>query len=74
MYSNCMLPLFRIDTISSLTMIVLLADVALDLLEKHPELAVACDANEETALLALARMPIASQIQQGFWKQCVNLC
>ncbi|KAJ0018606.1 hypothetical protein Pint_12299 [Pistacia integerrima] len=51
-----------------------LYDVALDLLEKHPELAVACDGNEETALLALARMPIASQIQQGFWKQCVNLC
>ncbi|XP_031247682.1 ankyrin repeat-containing protein ITN1-like isoform X1 [Pistacia vera] len=50
-----------------------LYDVALDLLEKHPELAVACDGNEETALLALARMPIASQIQQGFWRQCVNL-
>ncbi|XP_031247663.1 ankyrin repeat-containing protein NPR4-like [Pistacia vera] len=50
-----------------------LYDVALDLLEKHPELAVACDGNEETALLALARTPIASQIQQGFWKQCVNL-
>ncbi|KAJ0016446.1 hypothetical protein Pint_12323 [Pistacia integerrima] len=48
-------------------------DVALDLLEKHPKLAVTCDGNEETALLALARMPIASQIQQGFWKQCVNL-
>ncbi|KAJ0082595.1 hypothetical protein Patl1_12329 [Pistacia atlantica] len=51
-----------------------LYDVALDLLEKHPELAVSCDGNEETALLALARTPIASQIQQGFWKQCVNLC
>ncbi|KAJ0018391.1 hypothetical protein Pint_12345 [Pistacia integerrima] len=44
-----------------------------DLLERHSELAVACDGNEETALLALARTPIASQIQQGFWKQCVNL-
>ncbi|KAJ0018529.1 hypothetical protein Pint_12219 [Pistacia integerrima] len=44
-----------------------------DLLERHSELAVA-DGNEETALLALARTPIASQIQQGFWKQCVNLC
>ncbi|XP_031247659.1 uncharacterized protein LOC116105369 [Pistacia vera] len=52
----------------------MIRDVALDLLEKHPELAVACDGNEETALLALAGTPIASQIQQGFWKQCVNLC
>ncbi|XP_031282088.1 ankyrin repeat-containing protein At5g02620-like [Pistacia vera] len=41
--------------------------------EKHPELAVACDGNEETALLALAQTLIASQIQQGFWKQRVNL-
>ncbi|KAJ0017553.1 hypothetical protein Pint_12306 [Pistacia integerrima] len=63
-----------IDTISSLMMVVVFSNVALDLLERHSELAVACDGNEETALLALARTPIASQIQQGFWKQCVNLC
>ncbi|XP_044497018.1 ankyrin repeat-containing protein NPR4-like isoform X2 [Mangifera indica] len=50
-----------------------LYDVALDLLEKHPELAITCDRNQETALLALAQMPIPSENQQGFWKQSVNL-
>ncbi|KAJ0016961.1 hypothetical protein Pint_12269 [Pistacia integerrima] len=35
-----------------------LYDIALDLVQRHPELATARDKNEETALHSLARMPI----------------
>ncbi|XP_031257885.1 uncharacterized protein LOC116115895 isoform X2 [Pistacia vera] len=53
-------------------------DVALNLLEEHPELATARDENGETGLHALARKPATStnftkQSQQGILKGCLNL-
>ncbi|KAJ0017473.1 hypothetical protein Pint_11158 [Pistacia integerrima] len=53
-------------------------DVALNLLEEHPELATARDENGETGLHALARKPATStnftkQNQQGILKGCFNL-
>ncbi|KAJ0016969.1 hypothetical protein Pint_12261 [Pistacia integerrima] len=54
-------------------------DVALRLIERYPELAIARDRSEETALHALGRKRSLSsnftdQNQRGFWKRFLNLC
>ncbi|KAJ0016991.1 hypothetical protein Pint_12068 [Pistacia integerrima] len=46
--------------------------VALELVEKYDGLAIASDAEGETALHALARMSIVNT--QGFWERCFSLC
>ncbi|KAL5840747.1 hypothetical protein ACOSQ4_013355 [Xanthoceras sorbifolium] len=50
-----------------------LYDVALDLIQRHPTLAVARDGNGETALHVLARKPSAfdSESQLGIWQRCI---
>ncbi|KAK3188907.1 hypothetical protein Dsin_028468 [Dipteronia sinensis] len=50
-----------------------LYDVALDLIQHHPTLAVARDGNGETALHVLARKPSAfdSGSQLGIWRSCI---
>lgn len=47
------------------------SDLALDLVGNYEDLATACDDNQETALHALARMPIVNK--RGFWQRCFNL-
>ncbi|XP_042487981.1 uncharacterized protein LOC122068154 isoform X2 [Macadamia integrifolia] len=53
-----------------------LFDVALDLLNKYPSLAIARDGNGETALHALARKPsaFASGCNFGVWQRFIYLC
>ncbi|XP_044509147.1 ankyrin repeat-containing protein NPR4-like [Mangifera indica] len=48
-------------------------DLALDLIKKHPELAVARDGKRETALHVLARKPSAfvRGSQLGLWRRCI---
>ncbi|ESR61923.1 hypothetical protein CICLE_v10014428mg [Citrus x clementina] len=50
-----------------------LYDVALDLIQHHPQLAMARDGNGETALHVLARKPsaFASGSQLRFWRRCI---
>ncbi|XP_062027686.1 ankyrin repeat-containing protein NPR4-like isoform X1 [Rosa rugosa] len=50
-----------------------LYDVALDIVKQHPEMALARDENEETALHVMARKPSAyhNGSQLGFWKRCI---
>ncbi|XP_004289303.1 PREDICTED: ankyrin repeat-containing protein At3g12360-like [Fragaria vesca subsp. vesca] len=50
-----------------------LYDVALDIVKQHPEMALARDENQETALHVMARKPSAyySGSQLGFWERCI---
>ncbi|KAL6227730.1 hypothetical protein ACLB2K_001687 [Fragaria x ananassa] len=50
-----------------------LYDVALDIVKQHPEMALARDENQETALHVMARKPSAyySGSQIGFWERCI---
>ena len=54
----------------------LCTDLALKILEREPSLALARDANGDTALHVLARKPstIANKRQLGIWKRCINSC
>ncbi|KAA8537203.1 hypothetical protein F0562_029665 [Nyssa sinensis] len=53
-----------------------LFDVALDMIQRHPELAIARDGNGDTALHVLARKPAAfsSGNQLGIWQRCIYSC
>ena len=55
---------------------ILCTDLALKILDRDTSLALARDANNETALHVLARKPsrIANNSQLGIWKRCVNKC
>lgn len=53
-----------------------LFDVALDIIQRYPELAIARDGNGDTALHVLARKPSAfySGSQLGIWQRCIYSC
>ncbi|KAG6671037.1 hypothetical protein I3843_Q019500 [Carya illinoinensis] len=51
-------------------------DIALDLIQHCPRLALALDKDDESPILALASMlhSVPSKTQLGFWKQCIYSC
>ena len=55
---------------------ILCTDLALKILDRDTSLALARDANNETALHVLARKPstIANKSYLGIWKRSINSC